>query len=103
MYRRMFFLVLLDASRCPWVPTALPTKQMVPGGDRLGGDTGLGWEHIKIVHEAPEDYTKPKNNIQSPDRLYKAPERLHKAPKRLYKALEDYTRPRILNKSSNTY
>ena len=48
--------------------------------------------------EAPKDLTKPRQTIQSPDKLYKAPtdntkprqttqspDRLYKAPKQLYK------------------
>ena len=38
--------------------------------------------------EAPKDYTKPRQTIESPNRLYKAPKRLYKDLKRLYKATE---------------
>ena len=31
--------------------------------------------------EAPKDFTKPRQTIQSPDRLYRTPERLYKDPK----------------------
>ena len=33
----------------------------------------LGWGHTRILYKAPEDYAKPQNTIQNPDRLYKAP------------------------------
>ena len=45
-----------------------PLPPWGPGGDRLG------WGHIRILHKAPKDYTKPQQTIQSPDRPYKAPE-----------------------------
>ena len=51
-----------------------------PGGDRLG------WGHLI------KEYTKPRQTIQSPDRLYKATTRLYKAPKRLYKVPEYQTK-----------
>ena len=35
------------------------------------------------LYKAPTDNTKPQQTIESPDRLYKAPERLYKAPERL--------------------
>ena len=51
-----------------------------PGGGRGGGDR-LRWGHIRILYEAPTDYTKPQQTIQSTDRLYKALEGLHKDAK----------------------
>ena len=55
-------------------------------GPKGEGDR-LGWGHIRILYKAPEDYTKPHNTIQSPDRLNKAS--------------TDYTRTRQTTQSPN--
>ena len=50
--------------------------------------------------QAPKYYTKPRQTIQSPDRVYKDmkyyssrqnPDRQYKAPTKLYKDTKDYT------------
>ena len=51
--------------------------------------------------EAPKDFTKPRQTIQSPNRLYKAPETLHKHINIRQKPLNIRQVPKILNKSSN--
>ena len=45
-----------------------------------GSPQGNRWGHLKILYKAPEDYTKPQNFIERPERLYKAQ--------------ADYTKPR---------
>ena len=62
-------------------------------------DSSVGGGGAEGSGEAPKDFAKPRQTIQSPNRLYKAPERLYKAP-------TDYTKPRniietfkILNKT----
>ena len=43
---------------------------------RWEGQIGVG--HIRRLYKAPTDYTKPRQIIQSPDRLYQATKRLYK-------------------------
>ena len=54
--------------------------------DRLCSCHVPGLWHGHRLHKAPTDFTKPRQTIQSPDRLYKAPKKLYKAP-------TDYTKP----------
>ena len=46
-------------------------QHLGPGGGGEGGGDRLGWGHIKRLYKAPQDYTKPRQTIQSPDRQYK--------------------------------
>ena len=76
----------------PWATAA--GAAVGPGGGREGGGGDrLGWGHIRRLYKAPTDYTKPRNIIQSPDRLYKDIERLCKAPEDYTFDLKVYTRP----------
>ena len=63
----------------------------------------MRWGHIRILYEAPTDYTKSQKTIQGPDRIYKAPKRLHTDLNILDKDKILRQRPQIFNKSSNTY
>ena len=56
--------------------------------------------------EAPKDFTKPQQTIQSPDRLYKAPTYYTKPPKDYRNLQKDYIKllnikqnPKILDKN----
>ena len=67
----------------------------VRGGEGGGGEG----------REAPKDYTKPRQLIQSPDRQYKAPKHYTKPQKDSTKPEKDYAktynitqRPKVLDK-----
>jgi len=74
-----------------------PPPPWGPGGGEVGDR--LGWGHIRILYKAPEDFTKPRQTIQSPKatKLQKDYTKLQKniqSPKKLYKAFKNYTKPR---------
>ena len=60
----------------------------------------LLWEAVLYVGEAPKDFTKPQQTIQSPNRLYKAPETLHKHINIRQNPINIRQAPKIFNKSS---
>ena len=68
---------ILPIAYCP-LPIAYCTLRcllqyrLVPVGQRSAIEMGPGGG------EAPEDFTKPRQTIQSPNRQYKAPKRLYK-------------------------
>ena len=48
---------------------------------------------------APTDFTKPRQTVQSPNRLYKAPKRLYKAPKHCTKPAQHMQNLNIVDKN----
>ena len=62
-----FLYVKYSLLAVPWSLLAIPMGVCGLLMEARGGG------HIRMLYKAPEDYTKPQNNIQSPDRLYKDP------------------------------
>ena len=79
----------------PWAAAAaIVGPGGAEGGIDWGGDTSEDYT------KPPTDYTKPRQTVQSPDRLYEAPAKytkpqqtICKDPNRLYKSPTDYAKP----------
>ena len=60
----------------------LPNVVAVGGGPPAEGPRGGG--SPRRLYKAPTDNRKPRQTIESPDRLYKAPEKIIQSPNRQY-------------------
>ena len=74
---------------------------IITEGTKIGRVGGGRWE--VGGGEALKDFTKPRQTIQSPDRLNKPPQRLYKAPEYQTKPTNIKQMPKMFNKSSNKY